>query len=177
MKPSSHDLRAVELQLGRPASGRFVVETRCPGGHPQTVRNYPLLRVERTELPMPTLFWLTCPPLRRRLARLEAAGWIAKLDEALEADEALRARHHHDHRRYIEERWRSLSDADRDRVLARGWRSPFLERGIGGVADWDHVKCLHLHYAFHLARGSAVGAWLDRETRITPCSIPGDSAE
>ncbi|HIC96436.1 TPA: DUF501 domain-containing protein, partial [Candidatus Bipolaricaulota bacterium] len=40
---------------------------------------------------------------------------------------------------------------------------------IGGLADWDKVKCLHLHYAHHLARGNIVGRWVEDRFSLKEC--------
>jgi len=46
------------------------------------------------------------------------------------------------------------------------------EGGIGGIADRATVKCLHLHYAHHLARGSALGEAIDALGEIRLCDAP-----
>ena len=34
------------------------------------------------------------------------------------------------------------------------------------MIDRAQVKCLHLHYAHHLARGNTVGRWMEEEGLI-----------
>ena len=51
-----------------------------------------------------------------------------------------------------------------------GVAAALRERGIGGIANRDSVKCLHLHYAHHLARGSAIGAEIETLGTIRICS-------
>lgn len=33
----------------------------------------------------------------------------------------------------------------------------FLDKGIGGIADFNRIKCLHLHVAHALARENPIG--------------------
>ena len=145
-----------------------VDERRCPSGHVAVRRCYPLRWDGDRPLPFPTLFWLACPHLTREMARLEHDGWVARVESRIEEDDTLRRRVHADHRDYAEERRRSLRDVDRPRLLAAGLESS-LDVGIGGIRNRDAVKCLHLHYAHHLARGSAIGELIDRLGEVSPC--------
>ena len=149
MELRGSDLRLVARQLGREPVTDLAVVARCHDGHPLVVRNHP---VDRDGNPFPTLFWLTCPAATRAVSRLEADGWIRRLaqrgDDDPDFGSAL-ARAHEDH---AEERARSLPEA-------RGWG------GVGGARAG--VKCLHAHYANHIAGGpDPVGAWVAE--RIEP---------
>jgi hypothetical protein len=60
-------------------------------------------------------------------------------------------------------RWETLSVEDRAYCEARGAShvEALRERGIGGYATDDQVKCLHVHYAHFLATGdNIVGEWV-----------------
>jgi exopolyphosphatase/guanosine-5'-triphosphate,3'-diphosphate pyrophosphatase len=137
------DLAQVAEQLGREPLTLFAVVARCGSGHPLVIRNHP---VDREGHPFPTLYWLTCPQAVRAVSRLESEGWIKRLDEQSERDlelgEALEAAH----RAYANERGRWVQGAER-------WG------GVGGSRSG--VKCLHAHYAHHLAGGpDPVGEWV-----------------
>ncbi|MEO1237102.1 MAG: DUF501 domain-containing protein [Planctomycetota bacterium] len=113
---------------------------------------YPLrFADDDTAQPFPTIYWLTDPDLDRRLANLERLGHIARLQQQLADDPALRAAIHADHAAYRDARWAMLTPEHRALVE----RSPSLLRtfrgGVAGTADFDHIKCLHAHYAHHLA--------------------------
>ena len=89
--------------------------------------------------PFPTTYWLTCPEAVRAVSRVEADGWIARLNERVQRDERFGAALEAAHRGYAADRGEMASDA-------RSW---------GGVAGTrTGVKCLHAHYAHHLAGGS-----------------------
>jgi exopolyphosphatase / guanosine-5'-triphosphate,3'-diphosphate pyrophosphatase len=137
------DLRIVAEQLGRRPTVRFTVVARCPGGHPLVIRNAP---VDERGDPFPTTFWLTCPDAVRAVSRLEAEGWITRLNQRLEADPGFAEAVAHAHAEYARERARDDPSAER-------------HGGVGGTRKG--LKCLHAHYANHLAGGDdVVGAWV-----------------
>ncbi|MGZ5318226.1 MAG: DUF501 domain-containing protein [Actinomycetota bacterium] len=136
------DLTTVREQLGREPTTAFAVVARCTGGHPLVIRNAPL---DANGDPFPTTYWLTCPEAVKAVARVESEGWIARLNDRVQDDEAFDEALEAAHRAYAEERGADLPEA-------RAW---------GGVAGTrTGVKCLHAHYAYHLAGGGdPVGAW------------------
>jgi hypothetical protein len=164
------DLEIIRRQLGRPPRGVIAIERRCRWGYPQVIKVYPLLHGEGEAFPFPTLFWLTCPALIEQLSALEHRGYIKELEKQLAEDEELRQEYYQNHRDYIAERWAALTAEDRALVEERGLASVLKERGIGGLADWDRVKCLHLHFAHHLARENVLGRWIENHFPIEECS-------
>jgi exopolyphosphatase / guanosine-5'-triphosphate,3'-diphosphate pyrophosphatase len=137
------DLRIVAEQLGRRPTVRFTVVARCPGGHPLVIRNAP---VDERGDSFPTTFWLTCPDAVRAVSRLEADGWISRLNERLESDLGFAESVAQAHAEYARERARDDPSAE--------WHG-----GVGGTRKG--LKCLHAHYANHLAGGDdVVGAWV-----------------
>ena len=137
------DLRIVSEQLARAPTVPFTVVARCPGGHPLVIRN---ASVDERGNPFPTTFWLTCPDAVRAVSRLEAEGWISRLNERLESDPGFAEAVAHAHAEYARERARDAPSAER-------------HGGVGGTRKG--LKCLHAHYANHLAGGDdLVGAWV-----------------
>jgi exopolyphosphatase / guanosine-5'-triphosphate,3'-diphosphate pyrophosphatase len=130
------DVAAVREQLGREPTTRFAVVARCTGGHPLVIRNDP---VDANGEPFPTLFWLTCPEAVRAVSRVESQGYISQLNERVQDDETFDAKLESAHRAYARERESLVTDSG-----AGG--------GVGGTRTG--VKCLHAHYAYHLAGGS-----------------------
>jgi exopolyphosphatase/guanosine-5'-triphosphate,3'-diphosphate pyrophosphatase len=132
------DLDAVRRQLGREPTTPFSVVARCTPGHPLLIRNRP---VDVDGKPFPTTNWLTCPESVRAVSRLESEGWIARLgDDPVIVEGVERA-----HRAYATERGEMVAGAER-------WG------GVGGTRRG--IKCLHAHYAYHLAGGDdVVGRW------------------
>ena len=150
---SLSDWDVIAEQIGRRPRGLAGVPVRCSYGFPQVIR----VRTLVDGKPFPTLFWLTCPYLVREVDRLEADGWIGRLERRMAEDEQLRASMVRAHERYIERRSALLSDGDRLTIESRGQASSLLEKGIGGIADRRRLKCLHLHIAHDLAGENPIG--------------------
>ena len=122
--------------------GAFDVVVRGEDGRPVVIRNAPLLD---DGTPMPTRYWLVGGPERDAVSRLEAAGGVRRAEAEVAPDELAAA-----HARYA---------ADRDAALPAGHVGPRPSGGVGGTRKG--VKCLHAHYAWHLAGGDdPVGRWV-----------------
>jgi hypothetical protein len=147
------DRRILIAQLGRRPRGTSSVETRCRFGYPQVVQVHPLMRGK----PFPTLFWLSCPYLTREIDRLEAMGWVGRLEGLLREDAALAGQFAAAHDAYVAERLALLSAREQAALEAAGRLTSLTQRGIGGIQDRSRVKCLHLHVAHALARENPVG--------------------
>jgi exopolyphosphatase / guanosine-5'-triphosphate,3'-diphosphate pyrophosphatase len=116
---------------------------RCGPAHPLVIQNHP---VDAAGDPFPTLYWLTCPAAVRAVSRLEADGWIRRLEQRTKEDAGFGEDLDAAHRSYAAERARLAPEAG-------GWG------GVGGSRTG--LKCLHAHYAHHLAGGpDPVGAWV-----------------
>ena len=154
------DRARVRELLGREPQGDFEVIVRSSDGDPIVLRNAPFLD---DGTPMPTHYWLVGPDEVRQVSHLEASGGVRAAEAAIDSaliDDA--------HRRYA---------AERDALLPVDHVGPRPSGGVGGTRTG--VKCLHAHYAWHLAGGDdPVGRWvaeqleLPSEVRITL----GDSA-
>jgi hypothetical protein len=138
----SDDRAAVAELLGRPPMGAFEVVVRAEGGRPVVICNAPLLD---DGTPMPTRYWLVGAPERDAVSRLEAAGGVRRAEAEVGADDLAAA-----HARYA---------AERDAALPPDHAGPRPSGGVGGTRKG--VKCLHAHYAWHLAGGDdPVGRWV-----------------
>jgi uncharacterized protein len=141
--PSADDLVVLTARLGRTPEADFVVVRRTAQGEPAVIRNAPLMR---DGTPMPTRYWLVDPVLGAAIARLESAGGVRAAEAAVDPDELAAA-----HAAYA---------AERDAALPAGHTGPRPSGGVGGTARG--VKCLHAHYAYHLAGGDdPVGRWVE----------------
>lgn len=141
------DLALLTDRLGRPPEADFVVCVRDAAGAPVVILNAPLMADGR---PMPTRYWLVDPPLVTAVSRLESVGGVRAAEADVDPD-ALRAAH----RAYA---------AERDAAMPPGHTGPRPSGGIGGTARG--VKCLHAHYAHHLAGGDdPIGRWVAAKLR------------
>jgi hypothetical protein len=94
---------------------------------------------------MPTRYWLVGGPERDAVSRLEAAGGVRRAEAEVDHDALAAA-----HARY---------GAERDAALPPDHDGPRPSGGVGGTRKG--VKCLHAHYAWHLAGGDdPVGRWV-----------------
>ena len=118
---------------------------RCGLDHPLVIRNRP---VDAEGHPFPTLYWLTCPDTVKAVSRLESEGWIKRLSEQAQIDPDLRT---------------ALRRAHEDYARERGLAHPGAEAWGGVAGTSTGLKCLHAHYAYHLAGGNdPVGRWVAR---------------
>lgn len=142
MKPSAEDRAAIEHLLGRKPQGGFEVVVRHDDGTPRVIRNAPILDDGR---PMPTLYWLVSASDRLVVSRLESSGAVTEAEKAIGLETIALA-----HDRYA---------AERDALIVAHHVGPRPSGGVGGTRRG--VKCLHAHYAWHLAGGQdPVGEWV-----------------
>jgi hypothetical protein len=140
--PRAGDLTVVTQLLGRVPDGEFEVVVRDAGGVPVVLRNAPLLH---DGTPMPTRYWLVGRRQQQAVSRLEAGGGVRRAQ--LDTDPALVA---DAHRRYA---------LERDAHIPVGYVGPRPSGGVAGTREG--VKCLHAHYAWHLAGGDdPIGRWV-----------------
>jgi uncharacterized protein len=149
-----NDRTVVERQLGRrPRAFRRVV-ARCPFGLPAVTEQAPYAPDGE---PFPTTYWLTCPHLVAAVARLEAAGGVERWSRAVAEDPTLSA----SLERATQEQRRVRRELAEDRGAGHArfqHEDASLDLGIGGSRSPGHLKCLHAHVAFALARpGYALG--------------------
>src|SRR5579863_9463908 len=119
------DLAVVERQLGRAPRAFRAVAVRCPHGGPAVIEQAPY---DDAGAPFPTQYWLSCRALAARIARLEAAGGVARWSAAASADPRLAV---------------SLAAAHAEQRRLR----PELDLGVGGARRSGGLKCLHAHAA------------------------------
>ncbi len=128
--------------LGRRPQGDYSVSVSRPDGTPVVLLNAPFLHSGR---PMPTRYWLVDPELNKAIGRIESIGGV-KAAEAAIAPEHVAAAH---------DRYRR----ERERLIPVDHTGPRPTGGVGGTRQG--VKCLHAHYAYHLAGGDdPVGRWV-----------------
>jgi uncharacterized protein len=150
----------VEAQLGRPVRGSWSVAARCHLGIPMVIESHPTLE---DGSPFPTLYWLTCPILMKRVATLESEGTMSDLNERLGEDVALRGRLARAIDVYRARRDRHAVIDDKDAPPGGGPQ---------------RVKCLHAHVAHHLVtHENPIGAITVAATGWPDCIAPCVSDE
>ena len=128
----------VKKQIGRTPKGNFRVVKLCRYGFPQVIKNLPVVDGK----PFPTMFWLTCPYLVKKVSRLEEAGMITYFENKLKYNHRFRNRYLKAHQ--FE---RMLRKVEISPNLPVPIKKKLLSAGIGGIENPLGVKCLHLHLA------------------------------
>jgi hypothetical protein len=150
-------LQLVEQRLGRAPRGLREVAVRDAEGAPMVIRVASVIDGK----PFPTLFWLIDPELSLRIDREEAGGTIAALQLRVDSEPDLQRAMAEDHRRHIALRESHIDAAERANLIEHGRWSALAERGIGGIADFSRIRCLHTWYAAHLVEPNTIGRLLD----------------
>ncbi len=149
---SQQDRRIIGWQIRREPRNLYGVVRRCKNQCPKVIINHPLGRKKPADI-FPTVFWLTCPAVVRRISRIEDRGYIQRIQDQIINNFTLARNMREAHQEYIFIR-RSLVESS---TLSRVQKSEkkVLKNlewlGIGGVADLKGIKCLHTHYAHYLA--------------------------
>ena len=108
--------------------------------------------------PFPTLFYLTCPILIKRVSKLEGAGGMEGLNDELSQDASMRAR------------LSEAIDALRER---RDAHEAIEDSGAPPGGGPERVKCLHAHTAQELVEhNNPVGARAVAASGFPDCRVP-----
>lgn len=151
------DRSVVAAQIERPPRSAVDVVARCHLGLPVVIRVPPNLD---DGTPFPTLYWLTCPLAVRRIGRLEAAGGVKAMESRIATDPGFAAMHRRAMDDYAAERTALQDPASEHRAAG----------GVGGSRGG--VKCLHAHYAHHVAGGAnPIGADVAGDIEPLDCSV------
>ena len=149
--------RVAEL-LGREPRGLEAIAVAAVDGSPMVIRVASLV----DDTPFPTLFWLVDPGLSYRIDKAEAGGLIKRLQQRIDSDGALQQQMQGDHQAHIDLRDSYISSTVQQRLDALGYGEVLAHRGIGGIADYTRIRCLHTWYAAHLVVPNMVGTLLDQ---------------
>ncbi|GED23008.1 DUF501 domain-containing protein [Halomonas halmophila] len=163
--PDERQMALITEQLGRAPRGIEALAATDGEGTPLVLRMAPIV----DGAPFPTLYWLSSERLKIELSHLEAAGVIKQLEARLREEPEFLAAYHQSHRDYIATRWHCMTPAQHTRVQELGYETVLRERGIGGIANWNQVRCLHTQYAHHLCGHNVIGQWLDEHHGVADC--------
>ncbi|WP_048307819.1 DUF501 domain-containing protein [Halomonas sp. PR-M31] len=157
--PTDDQLAIIETQIGRTPQGIQAITAMDGQGTPLVLRMESVVNGK----PFPTLYWLSSDRLKIALSRIEASGVIKQLEARLQDDPDFLAAYWRSHEDYVAQRWHYMRDEHRQQAEQRGYIDLFRQRGIGGIANWHQVRCLHTQYAHHLCGDNVIGQWLDAE--------------
>lgn len=152
-------LEKIEQLLGRAPRGLEAVEVVDAEGNPSVIRVASLV----DNKPFPTMFWLVDKTLKYKLDQLEASGLILELQALIDNDETLLEMMAVDHQQYIALREQNMSSDIKQRLIDLGYFDDLQKRGIGGIANFSRIRCLHTYYAAHLVSANTIGKYLDQD--------------
>ncbi|MGH1462562.1 MAG: DUF501 domain-containing protein [Neptuniibacter sp.] len=157
IQPSENQLEMIRQQLGREPVGMVSIAVQNKQGVPLVLQMELLV----DNKPFPTLYWLSSKELYQAIAEIETAGMVKDLEAELQHDKELLEQHLADQQRYVDLRWTSATEQQKQRIEELGFLPLYSQYGIGGISQWDKIRCLHMQYAYHLAEGSTIGRLLD----------------
>ncbi|MEH6568645.1 MAG: DUF501 domain-containing protein [Halioglobus sp.] len=143
--------------LGRSPRGLEEVSVSDSHGQPMVIRVASLVG----DKPFPTMFWLIDKNLSYRIDREEAGGLIQRLQQCIDDDVALRESMAADHKAHIALRNGYISPLLKAQLETLNFYDVLQTRGIGGIADFSRIRCLHTWYASHLVVPNTIGELLD----------------
>ncbi|TDX44395.1 DUF501 domain-containing protein [Orenia marismortui] len=187
MKCTKRDLEILEKQLGRKPRNVVEIATRCKNTNPQVIVTSPILEKKDSVGIFPTTFWLACPELNYRISKLESKGLVQEIQDEILSDEELSRQLEEAHKNYANYRL-NLVDKDRLEELKSnnyGQYKVLKDSGVGGILEFDGIKCLHTHYAHYLVdKINPVGKKVDEllveeygTTEIEECCVDCSSSE
>lgn len=160
------DLRAIEQQLGRTPSGLQQVMKRTTAGLPAVLRVASVVR----RAPFPTLFWISDSRLNKLIHHHESMGMTKRIQRAIDESAEYGKRLVNDHQKHVKLRQSYLGSQVKQEMEIPGVRELLSRKGIGGVANFTRVRCLHAFLAAHLVVPNLVGEllfeWLEPEDHL-----------
>lgn len=166
---SDQQLVFIRQQLGREPRGIVGIAASSKGGVPLVLKMRSLV----DDKPFPTLYWLSSKDLHKAIAHIETSGAVKQLEQRIQEDEGFRHSYLNNHKNYVRQRWQAMTAADKSRLETLGFSDLFHRYGIGGIAQWDKVRCLHMQYAHHLAADNVIGQWMDETFDLQALTING----
>lgn len=161
-QPTEQQLEIIRQQIGREPVGIRQIAVASSAGVPLSLQMESVV----DNKPFPTLYWLCSRDLSRVIGQIETQGWVKDVEQRIMDDQVLRERHLADQHRYVALRTAQMTAEQQQWLTDKGLAERFASYGIGGISQWDKVRCLHMQYAFHLAEGSTIGELLDEEFEL-----------
>lgn len=150
------DIEIVKQQLQRDPEGFQEVVKRNRAGEPAIIRVASIVN----GVPFPTLFWISDPELSSLIYRYESSGATQLIQELIDEKQEYRTQLSRDNEDYIRLREKFFDEKVLERLRNLGIEESFARKGIGGVANFSRVRCLHAYLAAHTVAKNIVGELL-----------------
>lgn len=150
-------------QLGRRPVGALQVMAFDKEHNPAVLKVDPLADGK----PFPSMYWLTSPLIHKAISNIERTAWIKDFENnILPNDSLLCAKLRADNENYKKLRWQLFLSLHSEDGIDESFIKVIKNSGIGGIQDFNRVRCLHMHYAYHIVHGGLVGELLDKQFKI-----------
>lgn len=161
--------KVIRGQLGREPRCLLKISAKCRYDYPVVLKTGPLIVHDNNEFEVfPTLYWLSCPRRKEKVAGIESSGYIGKLEGELASNPELQKEYSKNEKSYLEEQNKLLTEEEKEFLEEKGVQDA-LTRGIGGIESDEHIKCLHLHLAHQIADKNVLGRILQERFKFTDC--------
>ena len=157
MSITTQQIDIIKQQIGRTPRGLRAIAHSNKQGIPIVLKMAPIVN----EQPFPTLYWLSSKDLDKAISQLEAQGLVKVLEQKLRGEPEWQAQYHDNHKEYVATRWLNCTEQERQYLEEKGYTQLFNDYGIGGIKNWQQIRCLHMQYAHHLCGKNVIGQWLD----------------
>ena len=157
----------IRQQIGREPHGLRDIAYATDKGVPVVLTMAPVVDGK----PFPTLYWLCSKDLHKAINQLETRGLVKELEQRLKDDEDFMAAYQANQQAYVTARWANCSAQDKQLLKDKNFNDLFDSYGIGGLRDWQQIRCLHMHYAHHLCGDNVIGQWLDEHYQLNQLTL------
>jgi len=164
------DKDIIRQQIGREPQGIVAIAARAENKVPVVLQ----MRSIVDGKPFPTLYWLCSKDLSKAIGSIETQGWVKEVEQKIATDEQLRSQYLVNQQQYVDKRLQQMTVEDRAIIEQRGFSDMFQRYGIGGISQWDKVRCLHMQYAHHLVDGNIIGELLDQQFELHKLLVKTD---
>lgn len=167
---TQEQIDTITLQLGRKPVGALEVMAFDRDQQPAVLKVDPLAEGK----PFPSMYWLTSPLIHKAISNIERTAWIKELENnILPNDETLTAKLKADNENYKKLRWDLFISLHDPNGIDDSFLKVIKDTGIGGIQDFTRVRCLHMHYAYHIVHGGFVGELLDKQFQLNDLVYSG----
>ena len=174
-KVAKEDLKIIKKQLGRYPQNIHQIVLRCQMyDNPQVLETLPFDGKKRV---FPTLYWLSCPFLNKKVSQLEDEGMVKHFTNKIKKNEHWAQQLADVHNSYAQKRVLMLTKKDKEKIraISTDMLKMIKQSGVGGIRDKKGIKCLHAHLADYLVQevnpvGKKVYRLLQNEECAHDCS-------
>ncbi len=143
------ELKILKNQLDREPENVNKIEVYCDKNRPMVLSTLPFRKGKQV---LPTLYWLSCPFLVKKISKLEDQGFIKKLTKKVQLDPCFKKKLKKAHKIYAAKRFSLLSCRQIKEIkkISDDILDVIKNSGVGGIREKEGVKCLHTHLADYL---------------------------